>query len=173
MRNRELIDDFLSGTGEFQSPIQLRLTAIGGSGQSEATRHEAGSCSLERLRILLASYVVHESNRMSFEVVRSLIDEYEDSPEFGTVDVFRMGDKDKRRRRKVEAGGKISLTQGDISSKDYLGDRNVRNVENITLQIHRLDHGEANNIQEYDVCYLGISLPAELDETAQNWVQQE
>jgi hypothetical protein len=73
----------------------------------------------------------------------------------------------------VEAGGKISLTQGDIISKDYLGDRNVRNVENITLQIHRLDHGEANNIQEYDVCYLGISLPAELDETAQNWVQQE
>ncbi len=173
MRNRELIDDFLSGTGEFQSPIQLRRTSIGGSGQTEATRHEAGSCSLEKLRVLLASYVVHESNRMSFEVVRSLIDEYEDSPEFGTVDVFRMGDKDKRRRRDVEAGGKISVTQGGNTSKGYQGDRSVRNEKTITLQIYRLDHGDANNIQEYDVCYLGISLPAELDETAQNWVHQE
>ena len=171
--NLELVNTFMN---DGEHPIQMNLATPRLRGQSTETTHYYGETTIKNLRILLASYVFHEENRASFEVIRLLLEDFESNPQYQIVDVFDMahGHLPKLRRRQVGTGpkdeGRVDLQQGDNDGK-YLGDREVRmngpkdSNARITLQIYRLDHGPRDNeIHERNVIYIAISLPAEIDE---------
>jgi hypothetical protein len=177
--NRELVESFLRGSSEFGPAISLSESTRANAGQTPATRHVEGLASLARLKMLLASYVVREENRMDFEVIRSLIDDHENDETYKNilvVDIAAGNTDPYRRRRAIRDNGGFDLMQGAGSRDEgirYGGDRAVRDSGVITLQIHRVDHGPNDNeIEHPDLTYLAISLPLQLEDEANAWVHQ-
>ena len=159
------------------TPIVLSPAAEGLCGgddpaNGQLTRHLHGVTTPHNLLAMLASYSEHERDRDNFEVVRLVLEEFQNKPEYQEIDVFIMaGQSPRRRRRQLGVDGKVSLAQGH--NNNYVGDRKVRTTERIALQIFNLDHGDSDDsITESNVLYIGISIPKDLEDWAKGWMLQ-
>jgi hypothetical protein len=176
--NLALVQAFLKGESDFSKLRSFTRCTLANSGQTQATRHLQGEIPLRDLKLLLASYVVREENRMDFEVIRSLIDDHENDDDYQTVTVINVAADNPtgfRRRRALRDTGGFDLMQGRGAGRGnvYEGDRAVRNPSRITLQVHTIDHGPSDSqIESSGLVYLAISLPSTLEQEAQSWVQQ-
>jgi hypothetical protein len=175
--NATEVSNFLSGKGDYLTPIVLSPAAEGLCGgddpaNGQLTRHLHGVATSHNLLAMLASYSEHERDRDNFEVVRLVLEEFQNKPEHQEIDVFVMaGQSPRRRRRQLGVDGKVSLAQGH--NNNYVGDRKVRTTERIALQIFNLDHGDSDDsISESNVLYIGISIPKDLEDWAKGWMLQ-
>jgi hypothetical protein len=93
-----------------------------------------------------------------------------------TCVVYRMSPTE-RRRRGVDANGEVTnLYQGEapVNPRErrgevYPGDRAIRDDNTVTVQIHRLDLTQENNVVAQDVPVIAVWVPGRL---ARGWVVQ-
>jgi hypothetical protein len=175
--NATEVESFLSGTGNYDkrillSPADPRLCGGEDPEHGVLTKHLHGTTTPRNLLEMLASYTEHERDRDNFEVVRLVLEEFQDKEEYQSVDVYVMaGQSETRRRRKLGPNGKVDLAQGH--NNFYVGDRKVRNQNRIALQIFHLDHGRSDaEIEEQDVVYIGVSMPQVIEDWAKGWMLQ-
>ncbi|MGH9338698.1 MAG: Z1 domain-containing protein [Acidobacteriota bacterium] len=156
--NRHLVDDFLSDINLSPDPGDDRRTDTQIHGSAEADLRDL----LERL---LTSYVMTGSDGTWFTALRMLL-EIADERQAETCRVILMGPlSDKRRKRAVEDRKIVNLFQGANPGTRYPGDAEIRDVDLVCLQVHRLDLQEEGETPTngIDVPVLAFWVPQRLD----------
>ena len=113
----------------------------GHPGRTSAQRHHVGVVSVNALfEELVSGYAMYDGDLPRYTALQLLISNLRDqSPETPCV-VYRMSQGDARERSVPR--DTVELFQGANTSKGelvYPGDREVRRVDALTVQIHRLD----------------------------------
>jgi hypothetical protein len=181
--NSELIGDFISSTGVFESPgrsaLDLAPADASLRGGEPKTQHFHAVADLDALRRLVVGFSVEARDRTNFNVGLETLDELINNGtlnpggELGKVDVFLVahGAAPDRRRRAINEGNHhVDLFQG--RNENYVGDRKVHS-NRVSLQIHVIDHGPSDSeIIEKEVAYIAIWLPDKPRLWAENWIQE-
>jgi hypothetical protein len=187
LTNRSLVENFLQSTGDFASlgiaPLEFvrAPVALRGTGRDGDTDHWIAASNLDALRRLLVKYDVESRDRAEFAALLEVLDETDrlmdsiPSDGLSPVDVYWMAygkshaNPPSRRTRKREALDKVTLFQG--SNRNYVGDSKVHSKDRISLQIHFIDHtGDDGSIDESDVVYFAVWLPAQHKEWLEGWL---
>jgi hypothetical protein len=169
--NREAVDRFVQG--------RAFTPADGHPDRTDIQRHDV--CEHVPLRDVLAQLLIQmritgtTDSQRNVGMLLQLSKALEDN-EAETCIVYRMSPTE-RRRRSVDANGEVTnLYQGEapVNPRErrgevYPGDRAIRDDNTVTVQIHRLDLTQENNVVARDVPVIAVWVPAQL---ARGWIVQ-
>ena len=143
------------------------------SGVDAVQKHDVASSTVgEAIEAMLSRYAMWGDDSAGFTALRVLLEEHADEP--CAVVLMSPGMATPRRRRRSLADGRIkNLFQGQnprSGTITYVGDRRVREEDEVTIQIHRLDltvddgTDEGREVILEDVPVLAIAVPQYLQE---------
>lgn len=121
---------------------------------------------------LLQDYVMTDEDGNDFAALRVLLAVADERSDESCRVHLMMGNSPRTRMRSLNAYGRIkNLYQGSNASTGYPGDRLVRDNDNVTIQIHRLelrgddqtDVGASAQLAGQDVPVLAIWVPARFE----------